>query len=486
MSLRPAFLFAGALLGGFAPLAGGAEPASSSATAPIGDVAGLVAAVTNAEPGAQIRIGPGTFELTEPLRIQHGITLTGAGAGVTILTNAPSWTPAPTDKPDNETDSRTADREAYLFDLAFKTKGLTIEDMTLRSKAERGGLHGAVVGRDATDITLRRLHVGPFRWSGVRLFHGKGGSITDCVFTDAGGRTRITKGATAGSIFVRWAHGLEIAHNRFETTPDHPDHVYGIKGRGARDLHIHHNTILCNFAIEFPFEGESGVEIDHNYLDGVVSIPKHSGGPVREADEPPSFHLHHNYFTRSYSIEGTRNSLTVEYNLFDFDPAADGGNLMASFGRNGAPGPVTFHNNLVKNPGRGVFWSDPTYGRLSFRNNHVVGVKTATLRLDGLFGINGKSDFSETEFVDNVVELTGPPRPLVRNEQSYGAAFENNRLTGVSDAARTAGKRTDAVAGPVTPLDFRVGVHGEYRVNGFDLTEVGPQDVAPKAGEAAE
>ena len=465
MPMRSAALL-GAALSLFAPPADGGEPVT--------DAAGLLAAVNDGAAGDAITIGPGTYELTEPLRVKSGMTIAGAGVGKTILTHAPSWTPAPTDRPDNETDYRTADQTAYLFVVELKAGGVALSDMTLRSKADRGGLHGAVLADAARDLTLRNLHVGPFRWSGVRLFHTKGGSITDCTFTDAGGRARITAGGTAGAIYVRWPHGLEIAHNRFEKTPDHPDHVYGVKGRGARDVRIHHNTILCNFAIEFPFENESGIEIDHNYLDGVVSIPKHRGGPVPE-DDSPTFHVHHNYFTRSYSIEGTRNGLVVEYNLFDFDPAEDGGNLLASFGRTPAPGPATFHNNLVKNPGRGVFWSDPPYDALSFRNNHVVGVETATPRTDGLFGINGRSDFSNTEFVDNIVELTGPSRPLVRNESSYTATFENNRLTGVSDADRTAGPRTAATPGPKEPLEFRVGAHGEYAVDGFTIKPVEPE-----------
>ncbi|MFH5802639.1 right-handed parallel beta-helix repeat-containing protein [Alienimonas sp. DA493] len=479
MHALPVLLLEAALCTPAAP-PGGGKPAPE-ALAPITDVAALVKAVNGGSPGDRIAVGPGTFELTEPLRVESGMTLAGAGPGETALTPAPTWTPAPTDRPDNETDYNTADESAYLIVVEPRAQSVMIRGLTLRSTAERGGLHGAILSRDAEDLTLRNLHVGPFRWSGVRLFHSKGGSITDCRFTDAGGRMRVTKGPVGGSIFVRWAHGLEIAHNTFEITPDHPDHVYGVKGRGARDVRIHHNTIRCNFAIEFPFEGESGMEIDHNYLDGVVSIPKHAGGPVPE-DGSPTFHLHHNYFMRSYSIEGTRNALVVERNLFDFDPAVDGGNLMASFGRAAAPGPVTFRDNLVRNPGRGVFWSDPAYDRLSFRNNHVVGVETATPRTEGLFGIDANSDFSTIEFVNNRVELTGPPRPLVRNEASLAATFENNRLTGVSDADRTSGPRTDAAVGPREPLEFRVGARGEYRVDGFSIAPVEPADADPPAG----
>jgi nitrous oxidase accessory protein len=77
----------------------------------------------------------------------------------------------------------------------------------------------------------------------------------------------------------------EIAHNRFsygspDRRPGKAGGHYGIKGRGGKNIHIHHNTIEVNFSIEFPFEGNQGMEIDHNILHGVVSIPKHGGGAV--------------------------------------------------------------------------------------------------------------------------------------------------------------------------------------------------------------
>jgi hypothetical protein len=40
----------------------------------------------------------------------------------------------------------------------------------------------------------------------------------------------------------------------------------------------------------------------------------------------------------------------ISHNLFDFDPAKDGGNLISAFGDVAAKGPAGFHNNPVNNP----------------------------------------------------------------------------------------------------------------------------------------
>ncbi len=248
--------------------------------------------------------------------------------------------------------------------------------------------------------------------------------------------------------------------------------MFGIKGRQAIDTRIHHNTIRCNFAIELPFENDRGVEIDHNYLSGVVSIPKHAGGPITKDDEPWAFHLHHNYFSTSYAIEGPRNGLLIEHNLFDFETERDGGNLISIFGKAAAPGPITFRHNYVSNPGRGVFWSSPVVNQLTFVNNHIITRTTATPRKEGLFGMSKRTDFSSVRIEDNVIECIGQARPLVRNDESAAASIKNNRLTNVSDTNRYGNGPSGDPVGPQGNKPFRVGVDGEYRVDRFQINKI--------------
>ena len=297
-------------------------------------------------------------------------------------------------------------------------------------------------------------------WTGIRTFLLKGAKIHDCEFIDAGGRWErgepgLKGGITGGAIFSIWMADTEIAHNRFvRTQMGKADEFYGIKGRQGKRCRIHHNTIEVNFSIEFPFENDEDVEIDHNVCHGTVSIPKYAGGPVPKSGR--TFHIHHNWFRDSYSIEFVRNGVEIDHNLFDFDVQKDHGNLISGFGKAAAPGPASFHNNLVSNPGRGVIWINEVFNHLEIRNNHIITRTTVTPRKDGLFGFNPGCDFKTITIRDNVIECQGQARPLLRCDESYGAVIRNNRLTNVSDTAR--------YDEPLEPASGRTGDPAEVRV----------------------
>ncbi|MEM1297217.1 MAG: hypothetical protein AAGH89_17765, partial [Verrucomicrobiota bacterium] len=274
-------------------------------------------------------------------------------------------------------------------------------------------------------------------------------------------------GISGGAFFLTWATDSEISHNRISRTMTGRERAhFGIKGRGGRRLHIHHNTINVNFSIEFPFEGADSFDIHHNILHGVVSIPKHAGGKVPESGV--TYDIHHNYFTTGYAIEFVRNGVSIHHNLFDFDVEKDGGNLISGFGKAAAAGPAEFHNNLVSNPGRGVIWINEPYENMVVRNNHVIARTTVTPRKEGLFAFNGSSDFSTFKFIDNIIECEGLARPFFRREETHGATIVNNQLTNVSDADRYENPQTGEKAGLEVPLRFECGVHGELTVDGWE------------------
>jgi len=301
----------------------------------------------------------------------------------------------------------------------------------------------------------------------------KGAKIHDCEFVDAGGRWErggkpgVKGGITGGAIFAIWMKESEISHNRFTRTQmDRQDEFYGIKVRQGKRSRIHHNTIEVNFSIELPFENDENMEIDHNICAGTISIPKHAGGPVPESGK--TFHIHHNYFRDSYSIEFVRNGVEIDHNLFDFDPAKDHGNLISGFGKAPAEGPAVFHNNLVSNPGRGVIWINEPYDNLVIRNNHIIARTTASPRQEGMFGFHPECDFTTFEIVDNILECKGQARPLLRRDESYRSKIENNVLVNVSDTDRYENPKTDSTAGLEEPLAFKCGVHEELIVDGWE------------------
>lgn len=436
--------------------------------------AALVAAIRDCGEGDTIQIAPGTYPLAAPLEPKARMSLIGAGIDKTILTHTPEWKPSTKTLPDPEMTTKGMDTRAYLIRLQDNAAGITISEMTLHAPQ----LHGAIFGWKNANLHLHHLRIKETLWTGIRTFSMTNAQIHDCEFIDAGGRWErgvpgLKGGITAGAIFAIWMADSEIAHNRFLRTRTAREHeFYGIKGRQGKRSRIHHNTIETNFSIEFPFENDEDVEIDHNLCTGTISLPKHAGGPVPKSGR--TFHLHHNWMRDSYAIEFVRNGIEIDHNLFDFDTAKDHGNLISGFGKAPANGPAIFHNNLVNNPGRGVIWINEPYDNLTIRNNHIVTQTTATPRKDGLFGFNPKCDFKTITIANNVIECQGQARPLFRNSESYGAVIVNNKLINVADADKLKNPVTDAVVGLEAPLKFECGVHGEFTIDGWDHRKTSP------------
>jgi nitrous oxidase accessory protein len=362
------------------------------------------------------------------------------------------------------------DVDAYLIRIRRDTAGVTISDMTLHAPQ----LHGAIFAWFPTGLNLHHLRIKETMWSGIRTFGMKKTKIHDCEFVDAGGRwdkgmPGVKRGITGGAIFAIWMADCEIFDNRFVRTRTAREHeFYGIKVRQAKQCRVHHNTIEVNFSMEFPFENDGDNELDHNVCHGTISFPKYAGGAVPKSGK--TFHVHHNWFKDSYSIEFVRNGVEIDHNLFDFDTAADHGNLISGFGKADAKGPALFHNNLVSNPGRGVIWINEVYNHLEVRNNHIIARTTATPRNEGLFGFNPKCDFKTITIKDNLIECEGTARPLLRSKESYDSVVENNTLTNVSDADKLKNPKRARTIGLEKPLRFECGVKGEFTVDGWKVS----------------
>lgn len=441
----------------------------------VDSVPALVAAARDGAEGATVEIAAGTYELAAPLELKARMTLKGAGMDKAILTNAQGWKPTTRALPDPEMKQEGLDTDAYLIRLKRDSAGITISDMTLHGPQ----LHGAVFSWFSTDLHLHDLRIKETMWSGVRTFGMKKARIHDCEFIDAGGRwdkgqPGVKGGITGGGIFAIWMEDSEVFNNRFtRARMAREREFYGIKVRQGKRCHIHHNTIETNFSMEFPFENDEDNEIAHNVCHGTISIPKHAGGSVPKSGK--TFHIHHNWFKDSYSIEFVRNGVEIDHNLFDFDLKKDHGNLISGFGKATATGPASFHNNLVNNPGLGVIWINEVFNNLEVRNNHIVARTTAKSRTEGLFGFNFGSDFTTITIRDNIFECQGQERPLFRNKESYGAVVRNNMFTNVSDASKLDNLQSGQSAGLEAALKFQCGVHGEYTVDGWQVRQSAKQ-----------
>ena len=450
---------------------GGANQQWSSDGPPapgIPTVAGLLEAATRAKPGDTLTLAAGTFELLQALKIPSGVSLRGAGAGKTIITNASSFSPGNAGLDNDEGASLNGvDCSKYLINLGRDTTDFSVTELTLTGNNIPGGICGIAI----KNVTLSKLEFKSFLWAGARLFIVENLKATDNTFFDAGNKSNVTSGSSGGALFLTYFGQSDIANNRFSRSVGNDG--YGIKGREARKVRIHHNTIDVFFSIELPFESDHFVEIDHNFLGGAVSLPKYAGGTF--PDGGYSFHIHHNYFNTPYALEFQRNGIEVDHNLFDFPTAQDYGNLIAGFDAVPAPGGLKMHNNLISNPGRGIYWNEGVYNNFAFYNNHVRGQTTVTPRTEGLFDFRierggVRTDFSTIFIRDNIFELTGIQRPLMRNSASYAAVISNNTLTGISDTASYANPNTGEQRGLTEPLCFRLGAYSSLTVKDWTLS----------------
>ncbi|MFT7513399.1 MAG: hypothetical protein ACI9QL_002612, partial [Candidatus Omnitrophota bacterium] len=163
---------------------------------PVSTLDALLAAVHDGAEGASIELAAGTYALKAPLELKSGMTLTGAGAGKTILTNDPGWEPSTQTLPDPEMRTKGMDTYAYIIRLQDNAAKVTISHMTLTGPQ----LHGAIYGWGNQDLHLHHLNIEDVRWAGIRTFSMKGAKIHDCSFVDAGGRWERGKPGVKGGI----------------------------------------------------------------------------------------------------------------------------------------------------------------------------------------------------------------------------------------------------------------------------------------------
>ncbi len=427
----------------------------------------LLNAVNNGADGDVITLNAGTYELTETLNLRDDMTLRGAGVDQTILTPVSTWQPGTAGLPDSASSTtNNFNNSAYLLSLV-SDHNVVIEDLTLDGNYQ---VHGGIVAEWSNNFILRDSKLEEFAWSGVRTYKGGNHLYTNNEFINAASKV----GATGGMIHSRYLQNSLIDNNTFLETSSHPNETYGIKAEGMSGTRITNNTIQTDgFSIEIAHEHEHSIEIDHNYLSKAVSVPKQGNDNVAG---DYSFYIHHNYFKNSYSLEWNRNDIEVAWNLFDFDVNQDGGHLITNFdnGSNASASGTKFHNNLIKNPGRGLFDAPfgHAYNDFNFYNNHVIGNTTATPRTGGLFGFPTATDESTMTIKDNIFEFNGQSRPLFKNSASYAVNVENNTLTNISDTGNYSNTSTSAVRGTTAPLLFNVGQDGEYLVDGWDISEV--------------
>jgi hypothetical protein len=192
---------------------------SAAFAAPVSTVDDLLAAAEQAEPGKVIELAAGEFKLPKQLLLKAGVSIRGAGAGKTRVTNADSFIANPATLPDPETNHEKFDRSGYLIRCANDAAGISISALTLTGPK----MHGAIFGMANEGLQLSELRIDGFMYCGVRTFTMKGAKIHDCEFINPGmryekGQPGLKGGLTGGAIFGIWMSDTEIWNCRFLNT----------------------------------------------------------------------------------------------------------------------------------------------------------------------------------------------------------------------------------------------------------------------------
>lgn len=443
-----------------------ASPSHAGKTKRVKNVSELMKAVNQGSNGDTIEIAAGTYWLKEPLRPKDKMTIRGAGRSKTYLKASSSWKPGTGGLPDQTEEPGSVKKNAYMFSLSWETTDVTITQVNLDG---RGRLHGAIHGDNPDRLEVTNALIDDFVWSGIRTFRLDHGNFHDINFIDAGGKHGNT---TGGALFMTWTTFTEVSDCKFSASSSYPrKEFYGIKGHQTEHGLYHHNTFLNpGFSVEFPHANDHNNELSYNYLKRTVSLPKDGGGSV--ARSGVNWRIHHNVFKQSYSLEWSRNAVEVDHNLFDFSTNEDGGHVITSWSPK-SKGPTRFHDNLIKNPGRGLIVTTSAYNNFSFYNNHVIANKTKTPRGDGLFGFHQDTDFSTISIKNNIIECIGKNRKLMRHSKAYKATIENNTLKGISDTGQYKNRKTSNRRGPRSALKFKCGRHDEYSVDRWSVKHTG-------------
>lgn len=362
----------------------------------------------------KILIRAGTYEATRTAYPKSGTTISGESAHGkmrTRLVASESWQVSPTFQSDAPPIAE------HLIGLR-KVKNVRIQNLSLISPPDHR-LTGGIAVYNCEDVVIERLSLRDFRWNGILLAHSSQVKLGHCELVDC---STDKVGHHGGHIRTRWLRDSEIYHNR---VTGRTGGGYGYKAGGHRKVRIHHNVfdIRNGFSFESAHENEFEVEVDHNWMNHCISIPKgrQAADPTREG-YPYSFWIHHNILRHSYTIEGPRNHLIFEHNHVHIDHI--NGRVYTHHGGINE-GPVTIRYNLIENVDRALIWMNEGKAEgISVYNNSVVLADAGT-RTGTILGAYTAERFDRWTFKNNlVVAAWSQPRRLHPDRPNFSKQID--------------------------------------------------------------
>lgn len=356
-----------------------------------------------------IQLAAGTYTATRTARPKSGVSIVGkghTGKTATRIVADTGWTlrdGLPKTNPPDE----------YL--IAFsKSENITVRDLALASPESRPITGGLFCARSKS-ITINNLSVKNFRWAGLHLEYSSKLNVHHCEIHNASTEKHRHHN---GLIRTRWIKQSEIHHNRITSTTRNG---YGYKGGGHVGVRIYNNhfEVAGGFAIECAHENEFGVEIDHNFANRCFSVPK--GGQSADPNKRGykfTFHIHHNYLTDSYTIEGPRNHLRVSHNYISIKKT--NGRVYTHHGGINR-GPVWIHHNVIENVDRAFVWKNRGVAENIYVYNNTVLCAEAGKRAGALIAAPNREGIKNWVVKNNIfIAPAKQPRKFHPNRRGVG------------------------------------------------------------------
>ncbi|QDU10595.1 right-handed parallel beta-helix repeat-containing protein [Gimesia aquarii] len=356
----------------------------------------------------QIVIRTGTYHVTRTAFPKSNTTIVGEGArgkkGSHLIASN-TWKLSEEFKPDQP--------PAQEHVIAFRDKeNIAIRKLSISSNPEHR-ITGGIWATASKGLKIEQVAFKDFRWNGIYLNVCQEIDLGHCQFEDCSTNKMRHWG---GHIRSRYLTNANIHHNRIK---GRTGGGYGYKAGGHTNARIHHNfiDIKGGFGIESAHENEYGVEIDHNWINQCISIPK--GGQAADPNTREfeySFWIHHNFLSHSYTIEGPRNHLIFEHNYVN--TSSPNGRVYTHHGGINH-GPVTIRYNVIENVDRALIWMNNGLAENIFVYNNSIFCADAGNRTGTLLGVSKPERLNNWVFKNNlVIAAWSQPRRIVWKEHA--------------------------------------------------------------------
>jgi hypothetical protein len=315
-----------------------------------------------------IQLAAGTYQETAQSLPKAGVKIVGAGragANKTTIKAPTSW--------DYSSSGCMGDAlgdpkgVGYIIDASNQSNVSISNIEFVNEPADKA--NGAIYAKFGSNLTIDNVGVISFRFAGVFIRERDRSAVVNSYFFSSGANV-LCDASNMGNLTTHYITNTEIHHNEFG------GRGYGYRGRSQENVKIYGNVFnMANdgssqFDIEIAHELEYGVDIFSNEFHGTVSVPR-MGDQANPNSKGYSYtiRIHDNTSYASYAIEGSRNHLEVDHNMFYSNENFDG-RIFTDYGVN-TNGPVWIHHNVAESVDLGFIYKRGSASNFYVYNNTV-------------------------------------------------------------------------------------------------------------------